>query len=147
MELFYSLLYQNIVKITKLSEELVKICNFQKKDFLSFKLYFFLCCCNFAKFSDSFCSVVCWDVVLEMWKQSFTDAFQNKCSSKFRKFHMKAPVMESFLIKLQAPATLLKRDSNTGVYRPGWKLGNYGNHENHEKKQSNKVTALSTTKK
>ena len=109
MELFNSLLYQNIVKITKLSEELAKICNFQEKDFLSFKLYFFLCCCNFAKFSDSFCSVVCQGVVLEMWKQSFTDALQNKCSSKFRKFHMKAPVMESFFNKVTGACNFIKK--------------------------------------
>ena len=53
-----------------------------------------------------------------MQKQSFADVLQNRCSQKFRKFHRKAIVLESFLIKLRAfrPATLLKRDSNTGVF-------------------------------
>ena len=45
----------------------------------------------------------------------FTDVLQNSCSLKFRKFHKKTSVLESFLTKLQAlrTATLLTRDFNT----------------------------------
>ena len=49
MELFY------ILKIIRLSEELVKIWNFQEKKLLSFKLYLFLSCCCFAKSSAVLC--------------------------------------------------------------------------------------------
>ena len=43
---------------------------------------------------------------------------KKNCSYKFRNIHRKTPVLESFLIKMQAfrPATLLKRVSNTGIF-------------------------------
>ena len=33
-------------------------------------------------------------------KQSFADIFQNRCYSKFRKFHRQAPVLESLFHKV-----------------------------------------------
>ena len=46
-----------------------------------------------------------------------TDVLQNNCFWKVCKFHRKAHVLESSLIKLEAlrTAALLKRDSNTGL--------------------------------
>ena len=43
---------------------------------------------------------------------------KDRCSYKFYKFHRKAPVLQSFLITLQAlrPETLLKRDSDIGAF-------------------------------
>ena len=51
-------------------------------------------------------------------KQSFADVLQNRCSEKLDKFHRKIPVMESLFNKVAClrPVTLLKRDSNTGVF-------------------------------
>ena len=48
----------------------------------------------------------------------FEDVLQNGCSKNFLKFHKKTPALESLFLKLQAfsPVTLLKRDSNTGVF-------------------------------
>ena len=52
-------------------------------------------------------------------KQSFGDFLKNRCSQKFSKFYRKTPVLEPLFDKaadLQA-ATLLKRDSNTGIFQ------------------------------
>ena len=50
-------------------------------------------------------------------KQPFIDVLQNRCSEKFRNILRKTPVLESLFNKVVdlRPATLLKRDSNTGV--------------------------------
>ena len=47
----------------------------------------------------------------------FADILQNKRSWKFRKFHRKAPVLESLFNKVAGsrPVTLLKRGSNKSV--------------------------------
>ena len=41
-----------------------------------------------------------------------------RCSEKFRKFHSKTPMLESGFNKIvvSRPTTLLKGDSNTGVF-------------------------------
>ena len=54
----------------------------------------------------------------EQKKQSFADVLENRCSKKFRKFHRKALALESLFSKVGVLriATLLKRDSNTGVF-------------------------------
>ena len=51
-------------------------------------------------------------------KQSFAGVLQNRCSEKFRKLHRKALVLESLFKELAgwSPATLLKKDSSTGVF-------------------------------
>ena len=61
-------------------------------------------------------------------KQWFANVIQNRRLSKFRKFHKKAPMLESLLMKLQVwtHGTLLKRDSNTGVFL--WNLIFTGKH-------------------
>ena len=57
----------------------------------------------------------------EIWKQSFADVLQNRCSYKLSKFHKKKPAVESLFNKfigLQVfrSETLLKKDSNTGIF-------------------------------
>ena len=49
-------------------------------------------------------------------KQPFADVIQNRCSQKFRKFHRKTSALESLFNKVVdlRPATLIKRDTNTG---------------------------------
>ena len=44
--------------------------------------------------------------------------YKKRCSKKLRKFHRKATVLESLFNKVAGlrPATLLKRDSNTGAF-------------------------------
>ena len=51
-------------------------------------------------------------------KQPFADAIQKGCPYEFRKFHRKTPVLEILFNKVTSlrSATLLKRDSNTGVF-------------------------------
>ena len=55
------------------------------------------------------------------FKIAALEAVVRKCSSNyivpksFFNIHRKTPVLESLLINLQGSATLLKRDSNTGV--------------------------------
>ena len=55
---------------------------------------------------------------LKIQKQRFINVLQNRCSKKFRKFHWKNTCVgvsfwESWSLM---PATLLKRDSNTGIF-------------------------------
>ena len=57
----------------------------------------------------------------DIWFTSETatgDVLQNKCSWKIRNIRRKTPVLESFFNKVAdiRPATLLKRDSYTGVF-------------------------------
>ena len=57
-----------------------------------------------------------WPVLL-LYKSSCRRCFLKRCSLKFPKFHRKHLCWRFFLVKLQArPATLLKRDSNAGVF-------------------------------
>ena len=85
MKLFYSLLSNIFLLLYKQTlwkyQSLVKsrFETFKKNELLSFKLYFFLGPYCFTKFDDSFSSVVCWIVILEMQKQSFEDALENRC--------------------------------------------------------------------
>ena len=57
-------------------------------------------------------------ITIKIWKQSFADVLQNRCSQTFRKFYRKTLVLEVFLNKLAGPkaATLLKTDSNTVIF-------------------------------
>ena len=52
--------------------------------------------------------------------QLFAGAFQNRCSEKSRNIHIQSPtaVLESLLntVATLRPATLLKRNSNTGAF-------------------------------
>ena len=54
------------------------------------------------------------DYETTLQKQPFSDVFQNRYSYEFRNILRKITVLESFLVKLQA--TLLKRESGTGVF-------------------------------
>ena len=58
-------------------------------------------------------------------KGILTDVFQNRCSKKFRNIHKNTPVFVSLFKNLHAwrPATLLKRDSGTGIFL--WILRNF----------------------
>ena len=58
-------------------------------------------------------------------KQPFADVIQNRCSQKFRKFHRKTSALESLFNKVVdlRPATLIKRDTNTGFSL--WNLRNF----------------------
>ena len=51
-------------------------------------------------------------------KQSFADVLENWCSEKFRKIHIKIPVVKSLFNKNSGlrPATLSKRESITSVF-------------------------------
>ena len=60
----------------------------------------------------------------KLQKQSFADILQNRSFEKFRKFRIKTPVLES-LFKAWRPATLRRKDSNTGVFL--WNLRNFEN--------------------
>ena len=51
-------------------------------------------------------------IIVITQKQPFVDVLQNRCSQKFCKFHSKTSVLEP-----EEPATLSKRDSNTGVFQ------------------------------
>ena len=51
-------------------------------------------------------------------KQPLAGVLQNRCSGKFCLCHRETPVLESLFNKVAdlRPATLIKRDSNTGVF-------------------------------
>ena len=53
-----------------------------------------------------------------MKKQAFGDVLQDGCSYKFRNIYRETPVSESLFKNVadQRPITLLKKDSNTGVF-------------------------------
>ena len=59
--------------------------------------------------------------------EAVVDVFQKRCSKKFHKFHQKSLCWSLFLFDkfavLKRPATLLKKDYNTGVLL--WNLGNF----------------------
>ena len=63
-------------------------------------------------------------ITKKLQKQSFADILQNRCFEKFRKFRIKTPVLKS-LFKAWRPATLRRKDSNTGVFL--WNLRNFEN--------------------
>ena len=58
-------------------------------------------------------------------KQQFADILQSECSWKCHNIHWKTPVLESIFSKvvILKTATLLKRDSNAGVFQ--WVLRNF----------------------
>ena len=58
-------------------------------------------------------------VIIKDESLAATDVLQNRCSQKCRKFHRKTPVLKSLFNKVVGlrPVTLLKRDSNAGVFR------------------------------
>ena len=65
------------------------------------------------------------DYVSDFQKQLPKVFYNKRCSLKFWKIHRKTPVPESFFIEVAGlkPATLLKRDSGTGVFL--WILRNF----------------------
>ena len=81
-------------------------------------------------FDESFKIPIWLKLGYVLWFLLYTETNVHRCSSigvflwnlpnfkEFGKFHRKAPVLESPFNKLQVfrPATLLKRDSNTGVF-------------------------------
>ena len=60
----------------------------------------------------------CNDICMVSLKQSSRSVLQNDLSWKFPKINRKAPVLKYLFKKFASlkPATLLKRDSSTGVF-------------------------------
>ena len=67
-------------------------------------------------YRDLMCSSLVW--LCSSSEAATGGVIEERCSYKFRNFHRKTPVLESFLKKIAGlrPATLLKKDSSKSFF-------------------------------